>query len=937
MWILDLLGRLHPLLVHFPIGLLVVAALLEIIHLQQKNDSLKAGIRAMVYIGAISALFAMIAGLLLVNSGEYGGESILRHRNGGIVTSVLSLVTAALLWKNAISYYRIGLFVTVLSLSISGHWGALLTHGSDYLTAALPSNKPEGNQSELLDKISASDTVNTEILDQLNLQVRTIFAHKCYKCHSEEKTKGGLILENEAAVMAGGESGPILIPGNAKKSELVRRLNLPDEHEDVMPNKGKKLKAREIALISKWVDLGAHWTDAEVKTFREAPLALSMPVLPPATAEFQRPLDRLLHAYFNKKGIRQQAAVDDRTFIRRVYLDLIGLVPEARDIQAFSADNSPNKRADLVQSLLNRRHDYAQHWLSFWNDLLRNDYSGTGFITGGRTQITDWLYQSLLDHKPYDQMLRELIDPGEESLGFIKGIRWRGVVNASQRTEMQAAQNIAQAFMGLNLKCASCHDSFVSNLSLEQAYGFASIFADSALEIHRCDKPTGEMAQTAFLFPDLGEVNADSVKDRLKQLSQVIVQPANGRLYRTIVNRLWARLLGRGIIYPVDEMDNIPWSQEMLDYLAADLVANNYDLTHTLKQIVLSRAYQLPSIPYKKIADVRDQAYVFKGPLRRRLSAEQFADAMSQFLSPIYYAVAYDPTNEPLKAQWIWTRERSLERDILPKAGKRYFRHTFELKDIRGILKAQALLSVDHAFQFFLNGTLIGSGTDWRKVNRYQLSDHLQAGKNIIAIEGTNEGSIPNPAGVLFSLRILLADSTEIEIASDTHWKTSRETTGDNWAQLDYDDSQWEASRRQRRSHWGKLLDFSTQSKTAIVPFARASLSYLDPFQKALGRPSRENIATARDDRATLLQALELTNGTFFNEALSRGAHNWLEHYPTDASQLITDLYLKAFGRKPGREEQRLAQALLGQQPSPEALQDLLWSMVLLPEFQLVY
>ena len=125
--------------------------------------------------------------------------------------------------------------------------------------------------------------------------------------------------------------------------------------------------------------------------------------------------------------------------------------PEQR--AEFLKDDRPDKRALLVRRLLDDDIAYAEHWLTFWNDLLRNDYTGTGFITGGRKQITGWLYESLVSNKPYDQFVRELIAPGEEAVGFIQGIRWRGNVNSSQSQEIQFAQNVSQAFLGINLKC----------------------------------------------------------------------------------------------------------------------------------------------------------------------------------------------------------------------------------------------------------------------------------------------------------------------------------------------------------------------------------------------------------------------------------------------------------------------------------------------------
>src|SRR5690606_14313182 len=114
----------------------------------------------------------------------------------------------------------------------------------------------------------------------------------------------------------------------------------------------------------------------------------------------------------------------DEQFARRVWLDLIGLLPTPEELDSFLQDTRPDKRELLVRELLSRDVDYAEHWLTFWNDLLRNDYTGTGFITGGRTQISAWLYRALVTNMPYDQFARELIaPPTPESAGFIQGIR----------------------------------------------------------------------------------------------------------------------------------------------------------------------------------------------------------------------------------------------------------------------------------------------------------------------------------------------------------------------------------------------------------------------------------------------------------------------------------------------------------------------------------
>src|SRR5207253_3393035 len=170
-----------------------------------------------------------------------------------------------------------------------------------------------------------------------------------------------------------------------------------------------------------------------------------------------------------------------------------------------------------------------------WNDMLRNDYAGTGYIDGGRKQVSGWLYKSLAANKPYDQFARELISPTPESEGFIKGIKWRGNVNASQVVELQFAQNVTQVFFGANLKCASCHDSFIDNWKLEDAYSLAAVIADKPLEMHRCDKALGKTASPRFLWVELGKIDAKAPRaKRLEQVAALVTHPENGRFARTI-------------------------------------------------------------------------------------------------------------------------------------------------------------------------------------------------------------------------------------------------------------------------------------------------------------------------------------------------------------------------------------------------------------------
>jgi uncharacterized membrane protein/mono/diheme cytochrome c family protein len=865
-WILQLLGRFHPLLVHFPIGLLVVAFFFELLNIGGKRKGLRQGTHWMLYVGTLFAILSALLGWLLRTQEDYTGELVDNHQYTGIATAVFALVTTILLLQTLKGKlpnfwaYRVSLTVTVILLSIAGHLGSSLTHGEDYLSNVLPGNQYSYDNTKglaLLRDLKALDSITLAQQDRLNLEVRAIFAHNCYQCHNENKQKGGLVLDSKEGVFKGGESGMAVVAGKLNESELYRRITLSPNDDEVMPKKGKVLKGSEISLVRLWIENGAHWSDKAVKIFPEAEMALVKPELP--QSEKSQPVDKLIDAYFETQGLDWSSAVEDRIFIRRAYMDVIGLLPEPEAIVVFQQNRDTDKKEKLIDMLLADTHNYTQHWISFWNDLLRNDYSGTGFITGGRKQITDWLYKVLEKNKPYNEIVAELVNPVKGSEGFIKGIEWRGVVNASQRTEMQAAQNIGQSLMGANVKCASCHNSFVSNMTLDQAYGFATIFAEEALELNRCDKPIGKMAKVNFLYPELGSIAGDNVQERLFNLSKLMVKRENGRLYRTITNRFWDRLMGRGIIVPLDEMDNVPWSGELLDWLASDFIESGHDLKHLIKRIMMSNTYQLPTVKYGNKEELKSE-YVFEGPVVRRLSAEQFSDAVSQVISPVYHSVAYNPTDEKLPIKRIWHPEIKFDRSVLPEPGKRYFRKTITLPTT-AIKAANLLISVDHSYVLYLNGTKVLEGSNWEKVGKLNVTKFLKPGENLIAIAGTNEGSIANPAGLLFSMKVAYDNGAISQIDSDTSWLSTADIPDPNWASKGYKDTEWNTVRNYGTSNWGRLINFSFEDQNGS--FARASLVKQHPFMKALGRPSRENVTTSRDDQATLLQALDLKGQPF--------------------------------------------------------------------------
>jgi mono/diheme cytochrome c family protein len=455
--------------------------------------------------------------------------------------------------------------------------------------------------------------------------IKPILEASCVKCHGRGRDKGDFNLDSLENLMKGGESGAAIVPGKSTESVFIELVAGVDP-DYVMPQKGKRLSSEEVGLLRAWIDQGAAW-DSSISLGKPTPANLDTIAPPiPGNRTKAHPIDRFMEPYFASHHVRAPKPVSDRVFARRVWLDVLGVLPPVAELEAFIEDGRSDKRARLVQRLLGNNQDYAVHWLSFWNDLLRNDYRGTGYIDGGRKAITPWLYASLESNKPYNQFVAELVNPTAESDGFVKGIVWRGVVNASMIPPMQAAQNVSQVFMGTNLKCASCHDSFVDDYTLADAYGLAGVYSESTLEMAECDKPTGKTAKAKFLYEKLGTIDASAERsERLSRLSEIITGRKNGRLTRTFVNRLWQRFFGYGLVESVDVMDKPSWNQPLLDWLAEDFAQHNYDVKHTIGVILSSQAYQMPAVT---LPEIPGADFVFRGPLVRRMTAEQFSDAI---------------------------------------------------------------------------------------------------------------------------------------------------------------------------------------------------------------------------------------------------------------------------------------------------------------------
>jgi uncharacterized membrane protein len=267
------LGHLHPMLVHLPIGSLVLLGILELLALLPHfNDAAQAR-RVILGFSTIAALAAVSCGWLLSRSGDYDPQLLRWHRIAGFAIVGTCALSFLLCRPNRLRAYRVSLLATLVLVVVGGHFGSALTHGRDFFSRYAPGPLRFflGAQSR-----PGATTRAPDVLMQRRLfadVVQPILRQRCSACHGPEKQKGELQVDSLAAMLKGGKSGPALVPGKAAESLMIQRLLLPLEHDDHMPPEGKPQPTpAEIGLLHWWINagapedgtVGAHQPDANV-------------------------------------------------------------------------------------------------------------------------------------------------------------------------------------------------------------------------------------------------------------------------------------------------------------------------------------------------------------------------------------------------------------------------------------------------------------------------------------------------------------------------------------------------------------------------------------------------------------------------------------------------------------------------------------------------
>lgn len=350
--------------------------------------------------------------------------------------------------------------------------------------------------------------------------IRPILAERCTDCHGPHKHENGLRFDTQAAVTRGGDYGKVIEPGNPAASKLIKAVKrLPGV--EAMPKKGEPLSADQIALLEKWITMGAPWPEDKVATAEKPKweehwafqkvVKPAVPALPGAT----NPVDAFVKTKLTKAGMKPAPPADAATLCRRLYLDLTGLLPSYEQVQSFQkahkADAAGATRA-LVDNLLSSPH-YGERWARYWLDVAR--YSDTeGYQVAGKDirypyayTYRDWVVKSLNADMPYDQFVKLQLaadkmvaadSPDLAALGFLT-VNDTFINNRDLQTD-DRIDVTARGLLGLTVACARCHNHKYDPIPAKDYYSLYSIFNSSVIpdELPVIGKPTSEVAYASF-------------------------------------------------------------------------------------------------------------------------------------------------------------------------------------------------------------------------------------------------------------------------------------------------------------------------------------------------------------------------------------------------------------------------------------------------------
>lgn len=397
-----------------------------------------------------------------------------------------------------------------------------------------------------------------------------------------------------------------------------------------------------------------YWTARHELARREWSDRLARVPSAATDAPAQNVVDRFIGERIREAGVTAAPICDDWTFLRRVTLDTIGVVPSRAEIAQFMADDRTDRRNRAIDRLLADPR-WADHWVGYWQDVLAENPGILKPQLNNTGPFRWWIYESFLDNKPMDQFATELVlMEGSVLGGGPAGFSMASMNDAPMASKAHIA---ARAFLGIEMQCARCHDAPFHPFKQESLFSLAAMLSNAPVTVpttstvklsERTRRPLievtlepGKPVAPAWLLdeiasPDLPAGVLRDPKHSRERFAAILTSPRNERFAQVLVNRLWKRYFGRGLVEPVDDWDSVgPSHPELLRYLARELVMHDYDLKHVARLLLASHAYQRTTggsgaaEAAAAAAATAKAPHLFQAAIRRRLTAEQLIDSLT--------------------------------------------------------------------------------------------------------------------------------------------------------------------------------------------------------------------------------------------------------------------------------------------------------------------
>jgi len=495
-------------------------------------------------------------------------------------------------------------------------------------------------------------------------KIRPVLVERCYKCHSskKKKPKAALLLDSADGWRRGGESGPAVVPGKPHESRLLQALREDDEDLRMPPR--EKLPDDVIADFERWIAAGAPSPESKGSAAsEEKPLRppwwerVDGSRLLPKERGLAEVIDHHVAERLATKDVKAVSSADDATVVRRLTLDLLGRIPTTREARAYVESKDSQKKVQLVDRLM-EAPGFTRQQSSELDALLARGGDGK------KSSMSEYFSRALEERRGWDRMFREIIEAKPNDDKTKSADRF---LRARAKDTDTLTVDVSVLFFGVNISCARCHDHpEVPAWKQDHYYGMKSFFnrtfenggfvaeSDTGLVSFKTTKGEKRDARLMFLSgqvvdePAPKKLSKEEEKkqkaqrekfkkekkplpppsfSRRQQLINVGLDPEHAGFFaRSLVNRVWHRLIGHGLVMPLDQMhgENEPSHPELLLWLARDLMDHDYDIRRLIRGIVLSETYSRSS----------------RWPVSERPDRDLFAVAFSRALTPRQYGAS---------------------------------------------------------------------------------------------------------------------------------------------------------------------------------------------------------------------------------------------------------------------------------------------------------